>query len=170
MTKPSTPSPPQSLPPNKLRAIHVALLILITRHVFFNSLGNGFNYDDSYRIVNNPEIHYLWPWRHFLSVPHGFTGDRREFLGREAYPDVPAALKRWGLAALVEPGHDPCAALQVHLDIGAGEAVEVLFLLGEGKNGAEALDLVAHVQVTDFAEQAFRQCRGLQGLRRTPAT
>ena len=41
---------------------------------------------------------------------HGLTADRTEFLGRKGNLQRPAALDRIGLASVVEPGLDPCAA------------------------------------------------------------
>jgi cyclic beta-1,2-glucan synthetase len=49
--------------------------------------------------------------------PHGLTADRNEFLGRLGDLRHPAALARVGLAGRVEAGLDPCAALQLHLDL-----------------------------------------------------
>jgi cyclic beta-1,2-glucan synthetase len=74
--------------------------------------------------------------------PHGFTTDRTEFLGREGDARSPAALARWGLSGKVGAGLDPCAALQVHLDIGPGEEVETLFVLGAGRSAEHAQELL----------------------------
>ena len=75
-------------------------------------------------------------------APHGVTADRREFLGPEGDPAQPAALRRWGLSGRVEAGADACAAYQVHLDLPESGAVEVAFVLGQGRNHAHALELV----------------------------
>jgi cyclic beta-1,2-glucan synthetase len=74
--------------------------------------------------------------------PHGVTADRREFLGPEGDPSLPAALRRWGLSGRVEAGADACAAYQVHLDLPEAGAVEVAFVLGQGRDHAHALELV----------------------------
>ena len=58
---------------------------------------------------------------------HGFTTDRAEFLGRPGDYGRPEALTRWGLAGRLERGADPCAALQVHLELAPrGEAGDEL--------------------------------------------
>jgi cyclic beta-1,2-glucan synthetase len=73
--------------------------------------------------------------------PHGFTTDRVEFLGREGDLEAPAALHRWGLQGAADPGRDPCAALQVHLDVPPGGEVETHFVLGEGGDRSHAVAL-----------------------------
>ena len=85
--------------------------------------------------------------------PHGLTTDRQEFLGREGDPRRPAALVRLGLSGRVAPGADPCAALQNHLEIPAEGTAEVVFVLGQGRDGEHADALLrrwrdpAHVEV-----------------------
>jgi cyclic beta-1,2-glucan synthetase len=75
---------------------------------------------------------------------HGLTADRAEFLGREGRLARPAALDRIGLAGTVQPGLDPCTALQIHLDMEPGETQEVFFLLGQAADQKEALRLAKH--------------------------
>jgi cyclic beta-1,2-glucan synthetase len=86
---------------------------------------------------------------------HGFTCDRTEFLGRSGGYASPAALARWGLAGTTEPGIDPCATLQVHLELGAGEETTVHFALGQGKDRATALELVRHFKAAGNADAAL---------------
>src|SRR5690606_1708051 len=71
--------------------------------------------------------------------PHGFTTDRREFLGAEADLPRPAGLGRWGLSGETSGGLDPCGVYQVHLDLAPGGSDEVIFVLGQGTDEAEAL-------------------------------
>jgi cyclic beta-1,2-glucan synthetase len=73
---------------------------------------------------------------------HGFTCDRSEFLGRSGSMREPEALTRWGLAGATGPGLDPCAALQVHLELAPGQTLDIHFILGEGRDRAQALELV----------------------------
>jgi cyclic beta-1,2-glucan synthetase len=73
---------------------------------------------------------------------HGLTADRTEFLGRHGSYAAPAAMARIGLASTVRVGLDPCAALQVHLDLPPGATAHVHFVLGESAGHTEALRLV----------------------------
>ncbi len=78
--------------------------------------------------------------------PHGVTADRTEFLGRLGSLRKPAALGRIGLGSAVNAGLDPCAAIQLHVDLAPGAEEEIYFLVGEGANRAESLALIEKVQ------------------------
>jgi len=94
----------------------------------------------------------------FLSAErevHAFTCDRTEFLGPDGDRVAPAGLHRWGLSGETRPGSEPCAALQVHVGLDAGETVETHFVLGEGDTRAQALELVAALRGADAVERAW---------------
>jgi cellobiose phosphorylase len=70
------------------------------------------------------------------------TADRTEFLGRNGALDESAsALGRERLAERYGGGLDPCAALQVRLDLEPGQVREVAFVLGQAEDRAQALEL-----------------------------
>jgi cyclic beta-1,2-glucan synthetase len=72
-----------------------------------------------------------------------WTGDRLEFLGRNASHDHPASLeRREKLSGKTGAGLDPCAALQTKVELEPGERAEVLFLLGQGNSREQARSLV----------------------------
>ncbi|MFB3075877.1 MAG: GH36-type glycosyl hydrolase domain-containing protein [Candidatus Methylomirabilales bacterium] len=72
-----------------------------------------------------------------------WTGDRLEFLGRNANLDHPASPERGTeLSGKTGAGLDPCAALQTKVELEPGERTEVLFLLGQGDSRKEARSLV----------------------------
>ena len=69
------------------------------------------------------------------------TGNRMEFLGRNGKLADPAVMKRQYLSGKVGAGLDPCAAIQVPLEMLEGEEKEVVFTLGMGRNVTEARKL-----------------------------
>ncbi len=85
---------------------------------------------------------------------HGYTADRTEFLGRRGDRARPAALTRIGLASAVRPGADPCAALQVHVDLAPGERRTVHFLLGQGASHDAVRELVRRYREPAAVEAA----------------
>jgi cyclic beta-1,2-glucan synthetase len=110
--------------------------------------------------VRNPWVPEFADRVAFLTAsrnPHGVTSDRTEFIGREGTLRRPAALERWGLTGNVQPGRDPCAAFQVHLDLPADAEDEVMFVLGEGRNREHALELVARWREIGTADVAWER-------------
>ncbi|HUF39186.1 MAG TPA: glucoamylase family protein [Anaerolineales bacterium] len=89
--------------------------------------------------------------------PHGVTADRTEFLGRNGSLHAPAALERIGLASKVNAGLDPCAAIQLHVDLAPGQSDEIFFLIGEGAGREESLDLIGAFQVEGRVEASWQE-------------
>lgn len=87
---------------------------------------------------------------------HGLTTDRTEFLGRMGDYCCPEALKRVGLAAELEPGLDPCAAIQVLLWLAPGETKEVTFILGQGADRDDALRLAQQYRQFETVKSAWQ--------------
>ena len=66
------------------------------------------------------------------------TGDRTEFIGRNGELSNPAAMTRTQLSGKVGASLDPCAAIQVNLELDDGQEQEVIFRLGvTGRRGAD---------------------------------
>ncbi len=111
--------------------------------------GNHFNSEFSGRVA-------------FLAAsknPHGVTTDRTEFLGRMGSLRNPAALGRIGLESAVNAGLDPCAVIQLHVDLAAGASEEVFFLIGEGKNRDESLKLIGQIQSQAEVEAVWQSVK-----------
>ena len=79
-------------------------------------------------------------------TPHGLTTDRAEFIGRLGDLSRPAALGRLGFSDRVEAGVDPCAVMQMHMDLPPGGSEEIYFLLGQGQDETEALAVIGRFQ------------------------
>ncbi|MCC7633985.1 cyclic beta 1-2 glucan synthetase [Stenotrophomonas rhizophila] len=84
-----------------------------------------------------------------------YTASRSEFLGRNGSMADPAALHRQHLSGQLGVGLDPCAAIQAPLLLADGQAQEVVFRLGMGKDAEQALQLARSVQGGQCARDAL---------------
>jgi len=97
----------------------------------------------------------------FLDVdrrPRFLTGDRGEFLGRHGSLARPEAMARAELSGRVGAGLDPCGAVQTRFDLGPGEAVEIVFLLGWADSPSQAREHLAHARDVG-ADAALRRVK-----------
>ena len=60
------------------------------------------------------------------------SGDRAEFLGRNGSLQKPAAMARTRLSGRVGAALDPCAAIQVGIEIAPGQERQIVFRTGRG--------------------------------------
>jgi len=80
-----------------------------------------------------------------------WTGDRREFLGRNGALDNPAALAGEALLSQrVGAGLDPCGVLQTPFELKPDGTVEIVFFLGEAATAADAKSLIARYRAADL--------------------
>ncbi|WP_426011359.1 GH36-type glycosyl hydrolase domain-containing protein [Caulobacter sp. DWR2-3-1b2] len=80
-----------------------------------------------------------------------WTGDRREFIGRNGTLAWPAVLANGTLlSGRVGSGLDPCAALQTTVEIAPNGVVEIDFFLGDALDETEARSLIARYRGTDL--------------------
>lgn len=83
------------------------------------------------------------------------TGDRLEFLGRNGTQQNPIALHRARLSGKVGAGLDPCAALQVHVELAPAETREIVFRLGVGRSTEDAGQILQRFRGADAARSAL---------------
>jgi cyclic beta-1,2-glucan synthetase len=91
------------------------------------------------------------------------TGDRGEFLGRNGSPGNPASLSRTRLSGRVGAGIDPCAAMQVPIDLADGQEREIAFTFGSGRDVADTRNLVNRFRGTGPARGALEAVWGFWG-------
>jgi len=85
-----------------------------------------------------------------------WTGDRKEFIGRNGTLDRPASLANGtALTNRVGGGLDPCGALQTVLELEPNGVAEIVFLLGEAATKEEALALVTRYRTANL-DAVFR--------------
>lgn len=71
-----------------------------------------------------------------------YTGDRYEFIGRNRDLRSPEALKREFLSNTTGAGLDPCASIQIEIELTPGQKKELTFLLGQTKKPREIHQIV----------------------------
>jgi cyclic beta-1,2-glucan synthetase len=80
-----------------------------------------------------------------------WTGDRREFIGRNGDLARPAALVESApLSGAVGAGLDPCGAMRAQIALPAGGTTEVVFFLGQAGSVEEARELILRYRVADL--------------------
>ena len=91
--------------------------------------------------------------------PLSYTGDRTSFVGRNRSLVNPVAMDRIGLSGRVGAGFDPCAALQVKLELAPGEQTEITCMMGEAASLDEVHKLVQTYRESVALEAAFGQTK-----------
>ena len=89
-----------------------------------------------------------------LEAISSYTADRAEFLGRNGSWEKPAGLRRSELMRRTGVGFDPCAALQVTASLEPGETRVFTFMLGAGRDEAEANALLKKYSTREAVDQA----------------
>ncbi|GAB2813028.1 GH36-type glycosyl hydrolase domain-containing protein [Ferruginibacter profundus] len=92
-------------------------------------------------------------------VKRTITGDRTEFIGRNGTISNPDAMYRTRLSGRTGAGLDPCAAIQVPVDIGEEDVKQVVFRLGVAKNTQEVLSVIKEFEGTAAAENALQKVK-----------
>lgn len=97
-----------------------------------------------------------------------WTGDRTEFVGRNGTFDRPLALQVGGeLSRRVGAGFDPCGALQLSIELEAGERADIVWFLGQTAGREQArllLDRYRKANVDALLQEIIRRWDDLLGV------
>ena len=107
----------------------------------------------------NPEFCEYVTFATSAPTPTSFTADRSVFIGRNRSLRDPAAMEHERLTGDVGAGLDPCAAVQVIVEIEPGHTAEMTFLLGQADDEEKARGLVTHFRNPANVEIAFKETR-----------
>lgn len=88
-------------------------------------------------------------------ITRTMTADRTEFLGRNGTPANPEALNRIRLSGRVGAGLDPCAAIQVPVDLDDGQEKEIVFILGAAESEEQARQVIQQTRGVSAAQRAL---------------
>ncbi len=110
----------------------------------------------NYAVENQPKPDET-PLVYFAaSVPaSAFDCDRDEFIGSYRSEENPKNVEAGHCTNSTMYGGDPCFALQLDVDLKAGEEMTVNIFLGTAMSEEEIKDCVAHVREDGFVEKSF---------------
>lgn len=81
--------------------------------------------------------------------------DRDEFVGSYRSEENPVRVEEGACSGSTLYGGDPCFALQLNVELKAGEEKEINIFLGTAMTEEEILKCVAHCRENDFVEKSF---------------
>jgi len=87
------------------------------------------------------------------------SGDRGEFIGRNGTMRNPAAMRRARLSGRVGAAMDPCAAIQVPVELESEQSRDVIFRLGTGQGLDATSELVLRLRKSGSARAALEAIR-----------
>ncbi|KIC96035.1 GH36-type glycosyl hydrolase domain-containing protein [Flavihumibacter solisilvae] len=88
-----------------------------------------------------------------------FTCDRSEFIGRNSTLRNPEAMRRTKLSGKTGAAIDPCGAIQINLELLAGQEKEIVFRLGTADNMHSAVHLVKSFAGVEKAAHALQMIK-----------
>lgn len=108
-----------------------------------------------YRSIFADHVAFISCW----PAPASYTGNRKEFIGRNESLVAPDALKRIQLSQSTGAAMDPCLALQTSVELYSGESTEVVIIFGECSHTLKAKELSHHYQNLENVHAAFHNTK-----------
>lgn len=119
--------------------------------------------DEAQALLAHNRYHPEYPDRvAFVAITpnvEAYSGDRTAFIGRNRSLANPVAMELTQLSSRSGSGLDPCAVLQVTLEMAPHEQRDILCMLGQAESVAEARELVRSYREELAFEKAFDQTR-----------
>ncbi|MGB7538438.1 MAG: glucoamylase family protein [Anaerolineales bacterium] len=91
--------------------------------------------------------------------PEFYSGDRASFIGRNRSLSNPSAMERIRRSQRTGTGFDPCAALQINLELSPGEAKEITCMLGQADSTEQAREWIRRYRGEGSFEETLQQTR-----------
>lgn len=91
--------------------------------------------------------------------PEFYSGDRTSFVGRNRSLSNPSAMERIQRSQRAGAGLDPCAALQINLELSPGEGKEITCMLGQAESLEQAREWIRRYRGEGSFEEALQQTR-----------
>jgi cyclic beta-1,2-glucan synthetase len=88
-----------------------------------------------------------------------YTSDRKEFVGRNGSLEAPVSMMAKNLSNQSGAGFDPCSAIQVKVEIPAGEEKHILFYLGQGVDADHAREIRDKYMDSEYADKALAEVK-----------
>src|SRR5437016_840615 len=105
----------------------------------------------------NPEFCECITFATSSPTPASLTGARADFIGRNRSLRDPAAMQHVRLTGDIGAGLDPCAALQLVVEIDPGETAEMTFLLGQADDEEKGRAIVNRFRDPANVEAALQE-------------
>lgn len=148
--------------------LYAEMVLGVTREQSHWHLQTEFDESSQSLLIRNPyhpEFGSQVAFVRHLGEVFSYTADRAEFLGRNGSWEQAPGAGSVGLNRRTGVGWDPCAAVQARAELQPGETREFVFVLGAGRDEAEARELV--VRYTDSANAFQEIARNLAQWRDT---
>lgn len=122
------------------------------------------NSDSGYVYAKNPYSEHFGKLLTFLSILGGenasFTGDRKEFIGREGSIEYPISICKSNLSNDCGAGLDPCLTEMVQIKLLPSEEKQIVIILGQGENIEKINKIIEKYKKVENVLEEFNRVKG----------